>query len=428
MDRQQPRVSRETRLLLGIVFISLASLWVLARLRFPDQPRNANPVPPVLAQLVPPSPFDAIASAVSGVESRSAPALVRVTFTPRVADPTAPEVVRLGVRIGGEQAVVVVPARELASGASPPLVGFDSRTRLGLVAAPPASAAPPTPWNTSRAPTPRFVIAAEATRDSVSFAPIFVGGFVPTETPDWSRPVWRLPASTPIADGALLFTDDGLFAGAVVVRAGERTLVPPQVLADLPDAVGGQRAPRTPGVPGIVVQEATPLVAAAIGVDFGLVVAWVDPKGPAAGLLQPLDVIDAVWGQPIVNREQWDAHLEQLDVGSTLDIRVRRSGSEPMEMRLIAAAPPVPRGPAPLGAGFRARRGVGVEVTRIDAGSAAEHAGLRVGDVITAAAGTVAPTPAQLTKLYAETDGERPMAIAVERGTTHLVLALEPAW
>ncbi len=353
---------------------------------------------------------------------------MRVTFTPRVADPAAPEIVRLGVRVSAEQAVVVAPARELASGATPPLVGFDPRNRLAVVAVPPVSAAPPTPWNTSRAPTPRFVIAAEATRDSVSFAPVFVGGFVPTERAGWPGAVWRLPASTPVADGALLFTDDGLFAGAVVVRGGERTLVPPQVLADLPATVTALSALRTPGVPGIVVQEATPLVAAAIGVEFGLVVAWVDPEGPAAGLLQPLDVIDTVWGQPIVNREQWDAHVERLEVGSTLDVRVRRTGAEPMEIRLTATAAPVRHGPAPLGAAFRVRRGVGAEVTRVDAASAADHAGLRVGDVVTAAGGVVAPTPAQLTKLYAETEGERPVAIAVERGTTHLVLALEPAW
>ena len=42
----RPRVSRETRLLLTIMFLSLVTLSVLARLRFAGDVPTPNPVPP----------------------------------------------------------------------------------------------------------------------------------------------------------------------------------------------------------------------------------------------------------------------------------------------------------------------------------------------------------------------------------------------
>ena len=66
----RPSVSRDTRLLLGIVLASIALLWVLARIRFPDRVPTSNPVPPVLAQLAPPSPLDEIAESVAQLQPR----------------------------------------------------------------------------------------------------------------------------------------------------------------------------------------------------------------------------------------------------------------------------------------------------------------------------------------------------------------------
>lgn len=50
---RRSRISRDTRLLLITVCIAVAALWVLARLRFPDRPATANPIPPLLTQLAP---------------------------------------------------------------------------------------------------------------------------------------------------------------------------------------------------------------------------------------------------------------------------------------------------------------------------------------------------------------------------------------
>src|SRR6476646_4065220 len=65
MDPLRPSVSRETRLLLTIIVISVALLWVLARIRFPGKAASPSPVSPVLAQLAPPSAFEDITSTVA---------------------------------------------------------------------------------------------------------------------------------------------------------------------------------------------------------------------------------------------------------------------------------------------------------------------------------------------------------------------------
>ena len=70
MEPYRPTVSRETRLLLSIVLLSLAMLWVLARIRFPGGSSTPNPVAPVLAQLSPPSALEGIASAVAQLAPR----------------------------------------------------------------------------------------------------------------------------------------------------------------------------------------------------------------------------------------------------------------------------------------------------------------------------------------------------------------------
>src|SRR5688572_3299582 len=71
----RPSVSRETRLLLLTALFALLALWVLARLRFPERPITANPVPPILSQLVPAPGFEDLASAVFNLQSRLSPNL-----------------------------------------------------------------------------------------------------------------------------------------------------------------------------------------------------------------------------------------------------------------------------------------------------------------------------------------------------------------
>ena len=43
MEPNRPSVSRDTRLLFAVILISVAMLWVLARIRFPDRPPTPKP-------------------------------------------------------------------------------------------------------------------------------------------------------------------------------------------------------------------------------------------------------------------------------------------------------------------------------------------------------------------------------------------------
>src|SRR5262245_22409325 len=75
----RPRVSRETRLLLATVFFSMIALWVLARIRFPEQPHAPNPVAPLLTQLAPDTAFEDLARAVYELEPKAASALTMIS-------------------------------------------------------------------------------------------------------------------------------------------------------------------------------------------------------------------------------------------------------------------------------------------------------------------------------------------------------------
>src|SRR5688572_21501240 len=108
MERRRPRVSRETRLLLGIVLLSLAALWVLARMRFPNRPSSANPVPPILAQLAPESPFDVISSTIRDLEPVLSAVLVGVDFDPG-GSPGNIERWTGALRLGDDLALTLAP-------------------------------------------------------------------------------------------------------------------------------------------------------------------------------------------------------------------------------------------------------------------------------------------------------------------------------
>ena len=71
----QPVISRETRLLLITIVVSVGALWLLARLRFQDRPADSAPVVPVLAQLRPQSSYDDLARSLSDLRPGVAAAI-----------------------------------------------------------------------------------------------------------------------------------------------------------------------------------------------------------------------------------------------------------------------------------------------------------------------------------------------------------------
>lgn len=72
---RRSRISRDTRLLLITVCVAVAVLWVLARLRFPERPVTANPIPPLLTQLASRAVLEDLPSEVSQLQPRVLPLL-----------------------------------------------------------------------------------------------------------------------------------------------------------------------------------------------------------------------------------------------------------------------------------------------------------------------------------------------------------------
>ena len=107
----RPRVSRETRLLLGIVFISVAMLWLLARLRFPERGTVPSPVPPLLTQLMPRSTFEDLALSITRLAPRFAGSVVALEFpeTGGIRDGSRRRFVP-GLKIRDDAAVTLVPS------------------------------------------------------------------------------------------------------------------------------------------------------------------------------------------------------------------------------------------------------------------------------------------------------------------------------
>jgi S1-C subfamily serine protease len=266
-------------------------------------------------------------------------------------------------------------------------------------------------------------VASDVSPEGVSLRPAFVGSLDPIETPLWSAPLWAVPARTDLAAGSFLFTNSAELAGLVVTyREGLAIVAGGTVLAEAERLLATPPGP--PGAIGIEVQDLTPPVASVTAASVGVVVAWVDPGGASREQLMAGDVIEAVDGRALATRQHWDVRVARLSVGETLSLRVRRRG-EIREVAVVASAPAAQPGSRSLGLTLRARTKIGAEVVRIERGSAADRAGLTLGDVIILVGDVSAPTPAQVMRSYTSMgQGERVM-VAVTRGDAHFVTTLE---
>ena len=70
-------LARDTRLL-TTALVAVLTLWVLARMRFPDRPPTPNPVPPILEQLTAPPTFSDLADRVADARTRLVASLLSV--------------------------------------------------------------------------------------------------------------------------------------------------------------------------------------------------------------------------------------------------------------------------------------------------------------------------------------------------------------
>jgi S1-C subfamily serine protease len=169
------------------------------------------------------------------------------------------------------------------------------------------------------------------------------------------------------------------------------------------------------------------MLAAATDTTAGVVVAWVDPDGPAAGVLEFGDVIERVNGQPVNTTRTFGILEARAPPGTSVTVRVFHQG-EYLETVIVATSATPPEDPeqaARLGLVLRPRAGSGAEIVSIEDATAASRADLLAGDLITSIGNQARPTPAQVRRAYAEAGDGTWLLVGVRRGERRLVVALE---
>jgi hypothetical protein len=399
-----------------VVVVSVAVLWVLARIRFPERVPTPNPVAPVLAQLAPPSPLESIADTAARLGAQLDRSVIAVEAQPR-GD------VLGGLHFRDDLALVVAgTAGADALMSRDPAIACDRPTTLCVV--PVRGGAMPAlfTWSPRGTESPRFLFAAAVSRRGVSWRPIFISALYPTRSALWTDSIWALPAAETLQGGTLVFTAEGAFAGVAIDRDGRAAIVPADtVLQAAGRLIAAGKKPT--GYVGIGVQALTPELAAATGSASGVVVSWVDPSGPATGQLRATDIVEQIDGQPVTALESWVGRIDRLSVGDTVTFAIKRSG-EVRTMAVTAAAEPAHGDGAELGLGLKSIKGTGAEITRVAAGSAAARAGLSAGDVITMAGEFPAPTAAQVARMYAGLKEGGSVIVAVTRADAHRIVVL----
>jgi hypothetical protein len=414
------RVSRETRQLLAAALIALLALWVLARIRFPGQPTGPNPIPSLLSQLSASPRFANLAGEIAELQGRLSGSWLAVAVASpddvAEADPRQLTAMRLrnnaalllrgGDRLSNEQDVI---AEDRATGLAVIRTGGES-----------VPAGVP-PWMPSSLGDPRYFMATVGTPAGVSLRPVLIGALHETRSPAWPGPIWSVPQGTDLDASAFVFTTSGEIAGLVVREPAGLAIIP----WDLVVAEGTRLLDQGP-VPAIdlrlEVRPLTPALTQATGAAAGVVVAWVDSRGPAGKRVLVGDVIEALNAKPIMHTRDWEVASSRLPAGDAT-LRIRRRGKS-MDVALLLPVPTTTLGTASLGLRMQDLAGVGVAIMRVEPGSAASSARLQEGDVITLIGDRTAPTAAQIDSAFRSVRTGEAIMLAITRGKTHLVVGL----
>ena len=429
------RWSRESRLLLLTVAVCAAVLLLLARLRFPDAPPIEVSAPP-LERLAARASYDALAADVQRAERTIVGSVVMLRVAPRM--PTSPYEVWdalagsdaapgvrhvLAMRTSADTAIAPIDATVRVEGiisedgtSTASVLAIDLVRGWALIGLPAATGSAPAIRPISSLPTPIYVVVAEGTQAGATLRPVFLGQGARFDSVKWSRPLLPL-GGIAISPGALLFTLDGEFIGATVMDGGAPAIVGARDLFDTAArlATSGQEEVADMGV---AVQRLTAELALATGVGRGVIVAEVDSDGPAASVLEPGDVLTMVGDHPVSDPGGFLLDVAQRRADDRADVAFVRAGKATTATLTLRAANVDRDGEA---VSFVREPGAG---TRLEGGGRERVPGLQPGDIVTRAAATVAPTPAQLRAFLARPSSSGFLTLVVRRSGRQQVIAV----
>jgi hypothetical protein len=440
-DTPRTRVPYESRLLLLTIVVCVVVLLLLARLRFPEQRPEVERAVQPLDRLAAQASYGALAADIDRVQAAIAPNLVvlrissRLDSAPRRTDdvlalPDRSDAVRhvAALRITGDTAVAAMePGMRIDGIVGAGVSGtaavqtIDPLRRIARVRVPAGDARPLASVRLSDLRTPIYVVAVEGTHAGVTLRPIFLGRGDRFGSARWPRPLLPLGGIS-VSPGALLFSLAGDFIGCVVIEDGAHAIAgaadvleTAERLATSPSAV--------PGTLGVAVQPLTPTLGAALGAVSGVVVSEVDPDGPAAGLLQPGDVVTTLDGEPVTSPDRFLLRLASRRAGEAAALTVVREGNAMPVKPVLAVADAAVRASGQV-VTFESTRGGPTRVVAAGRSEGYLGTGLIPGDTIVSAGGVSGPGPAQVRRLLQQARPNTLLVFTIRRGGEQRVVAV----
>jgi Do/DeqQ family serine protease len=183
---------------------------------------------------------------------------------------------------------------------------------------------------------------------------------------------------------------------------------------------------------GVIIQDLTRDLAEAFDIkkqQRGVLIAEVQPDSAAdkAGL-EAGDIVISIDGEAVESSAQLRNEIGQRRIGDSIKLTILREGRTKIVKAKVGEASSQQAGRASVhpfldGAALHNTKGVGVEVTAIEADSPAASSGLRVGDVILSANRHSVDSIAALKKVAGQSD--KRLVLRVKRGNAALYLVLQ---
>jgi S1-C subfamily serine protease len=417
--------SRETRLLLVTIAVSVGVLLLLARFRFPDEAatQTVPSAPAPLERLAARATYDELASIMADLERRIVPRVAIVS----TRDAEGNETLVVAPRLLPDRAVALVDGS--ASVAATPgaadleLIGRDEAHSVAVVRVP-ALDDGAVPLRQGQPRTgPRYVAAVEASPTGATVRPVYVARVEALDEPDGRQTLLLSGLQQSVSRGSAIFTLDGAFLGLVSQAGDSAVLLSGDTLRAAMDAArpDDQQARASLGVD---VDALTPALTRATGAGEGVVVVRVHPAGPAAGILQSGDVIASIGGTAVNSIESFRRTERSVKPGSEITVTGTRRRS-PMNVEVQAVDSVAPTTSDGTGLVGRMVPGAGIEVVSVADGGAADAAGVARGDLIVAIDGEPARDLATLARRFRSAAAGDAVLVTVQRNQRHRVLALE---